>query len=362
MPHQEQRIRFTRAPDGTRLAYATHGGGYPLVRAAHWLTHLQYDWESPVWHPWLTELGRRFRMLRYDERGCGLSDWDVDDFSLDAWVDDLETVVDAAGYERFALLGMSQGAPVAIRYAVRHPERVSHLTIYGGYLLGWALRPMDEVERQERDASLTLMRIGWGRDNPTFRRLFTADFVPDGDDALLRAYDELMRRTTSPDNAVRFELAFGQLDVTQVAPEVTVPTLVMHLDDDQLISFSRGRHIAAAIPEARFVQLHGRNHILQPRDEAWPEFLRQLERFIGTEAIEESAPSGQPLSARETQVLRLVGQGLSNQQIAARLGLSVRTVERHLSNVYVKFDLSGKSARAAAAAREVELRGRDRGP
>jgi pimeloyl-ACP methyl ester carboxylesterase/DNA-binding CsgD family transcriptional regulator len=360
MHHDEQRIRFTRVPDGTRLAYATHGSGYPLVRAAHWLTHLQYDWESPVWHPWLTELGRRFRMLRYDERGCGLSDWDVDDFSMDAWVDDLEAVVDAAGYERFALLGMSQGAPVAIRYAARHPDRLSRLIIYGGYLLGWALQPMTDLERQEHDALMTLMRIGWGRDNPTFRRLFTADFVPDGDDALLRAYDELMRRTTSPDNAVSFELAFGQLDVTQVAPEVRVPTLVMHLDDDRIIAFSRGRQVATAIPDARFVQLHGRNHILQTRDEAWPEFLAQLEGFIGPEAVEAPAPSGQPLSARETQVVRLVGQGLSNQQIAAQLGLSVRTVERHLSNVYVKFDLSGKSARAAAAARDAERRGRDR--
>jgi pimeloyl-ACP methyl ester carboxylesterase/DNA-binding CsgD family transcriptional regulator len=362
MPDQEQRISFTRASDGTQLAYATHGSGYPLVRAAHWLTHLQHDWESPVWRSWLTELGRRFRMLRYDERGCGLSDWDVDDFSLDAWVDDLETVVNAAGYERFALLGMSQGAPVAISYAVRHPERVSHLVIYGGYLLGWAKRPMDEVERQEKDASLTLMRIGWGRDNPAFRRLFTADFVPDGDEALLRAYDDLMRRTTSPDNAVRFELAFGQIDVTQVAPEVQVATLVMHLDDDLIVSFGRGRQVAAAIPGARFVQLHGRDHILQPRDEAWPEFLHQLEGFVGAGAVEGPAPRGEPLSARETQVLRLVGQGLSNQRIAAQLGLSVRTVERHLSNVYVKFDLTGKSARAAAAAREVELRGRDRRP
>jgi pimeloyl-ACP methyl ester carboxylesterase/DNA-binding CsgD family transcriptional regulator len=362
MPHHEQRIRFTRAPDGTRLAYATHGSGYPFVRAAHWLTHLQYDWESPVWHPWLTELGRHFRMLRYDERGCGLSDWDVENFSLDAWVDDLETVVDAARYERFALLGMSQGAPVAIRYAVRHPDRVSHLIIYGGYLLGWAFRPMTDVERQEQDALMTLMRIGWGRVNATFRRLFTADFVPDGDDALLRAYDELMRHTTSPDNAVRFQLAFGQIDVTSAAPQIAVPTLVLHLDNDQVCAFSRGREVAAAIPEARFVQLHGRNHILQPRDEAWPEFFSQLERFIGAEAVEERGPSGQPLSAREAQVLSLVSRGLPNQQIAAQLGLSVRTVERHLSNIYVKFDLSGKSARAAAAAREVELRDRDRRP
>jgi pimeloyl-ACP methyl ester carboxylesterase/DNA-binding CsgD family transcriptional regulator len=358
-PSGEQHVGFVMTADRTRLAYAVHGQGYPLVRAAHWLTHVQHDWESPVWQPWLRDLGRRYRMVRYDERGCGLSDWDVEDFSVDAWVTDLEAVVDGARLNRFALLGMSQGAPVAISYAVRHPERVSHLIILGGYLQGWAKGEMSALERDEREASVTLMRIGWGRDNPSFRRLFTFDFVPDGDESVLRAYDELMRQTTSPANAARFEEAFGEVDVAELAPLVRVPTLVLHLDDDRVVPFEWGPRIASAIPGARFVQLHGRNHVLRPGEPAWGEFLRHLDDFVGTEqtvAPETVQHSADTLTRRQLEILGLVARGLTNQEIASTLGLSVRTVERHLSDVYVKLDLSGKAARAGAAARATELR------
>ena len=355
----DQRIQFATGRDGTRIAYATHGVGPPLVRAAHWLTHLQYDWESPIWRPWLTDLGRRFTMIRYDERGCGLSDWHAADFSLDAWVEDLEAVVDAARVNRFALLGMSQGAAVAIAYAVRHPERISHLVLFGGYLQGWRHREPDELRIQEHEAIVTLMRVAWGRDNPIFRRLVTQGFVPDGDEDLVRAYDELMRRTTSPENAARFESAFGHLDVTDLAPRVEVPTLVMHLDDDQEIPFSAGRAMAAAIPNARFVQLDGRNHVLRPDEPAWPRFLETITDFAAGSAPaqpDDASTVRDPLTARELQVLRLVALGRTNQEIAAELGLSVRTVERHLSNTYVKLDVSGKAGRAAAAARLARLR------
>jgi pimeloyl-ACP methyl ester carboxylesterase len=354
----DQRIQFATGRDGTRIAYATHGVGPPLVRAAHWLTHLQYDWESPIWRPWLTDLGRRFTMIRYDERGCGLSDWQAADFSLDAWVEDLEAVVDAAHLDRFALLGMSQGAAVAISYAVRHPERVSRLVLFGGYLQGWRHREPDELQIQEHEAVVTLMRVAWGRDNPIFRRLVTQGFVPDGDEELIRAYDELMRRTTSPENAARFEEAFGKLDVADLAPRIEVPTLVMHLDDDQEIPFSAGRDMAAAIPNARFVQLEGRNHVLRPDEPAWRRFLETITDFVADGAAPpgDAPPLRDPLTARELQVLRLVALGRTNQEIAAELGLSVRTVERHLSNTYVKLDVSGKAGRAAAAARLGTLR------
>lgn len=354
----DQRIQFATGRDGTRIAYATHGAGPPLVRAAHWLTHLQYDWESPIWRPWLTELGRRFTMIRYDERGCGLSDWQAAEFSLDAWVEDLEAVVDAARLDRFTLLGMSQGAAVAIAYAVRHPERVSHLVLFGGYLQGWRHREPDELQIQEHEAIVTLMRTAWGRDNPIFRRLVTEGFVPDGDEGLMKAYDELMRRTTSPENAARFEDAFGRLDVADLATRVAVPTMVMHLDEDREIPFSAGRAMAAAIPHARFVQLEGRNHVLRPDDPAWPRFLEAITEFAGGEAArrQDEAPSLRiPLTARELEVLRLVALGRTNQEIAAELELSVRTVERHLSNTYVKLDVSGKAGRAAAAARLADL-------
>lgn len=355
----DQRIGFATAPDGVRLAYATHGRGYPLVRAAHWLTHLQYDWESPVWIPWLSELGHRYRVIRYDERGCGLSDRDVADFSLDAWVADLEAVVDAAGLERFALLGMSQGSPVAIRYAVRHPDRVSHLVVLGGYLAGWARRGLPPAALREIEAGLTLIRLGWGRDDPKFRRLFTSDFVPDDDEALLRSYDELMRQTTSAENAARFEEAFGQLDARADAPLVRVPTLVLHVDDDRVVPFANGQEVAAAIPGAQFVQLHGRNHVLRPEEPAWRAFLAHLDEFIGSARparIAPARPDGPPLTRRQREILDLVAQGLGNREIGAELGLSVRTVERHLSNVYLKLDLAGRSARAGAAARATELR------
>lgn len=355
----EQRIGFVTARDGTRVAYATLGRGYPLVRAPHWLSHVQYEWESPVWRPWIEALGRRFRLLRYDERGNGLSDWDVADWSYDAWLEDMELVIRAAGFERFALLGLSQGAQLAISYAVRHPEHVSHLIILGGYMTGWNRRVLTDLQHDEMNAAITLMRIGWGRDNPAFRRIWTSDFVPDGDETLLAAFDELMRRTASPENAARFEHAFGQIDVADEARLVRVPTLVMHLDDDHVVSFQSGRRLAAAIPGARFVQLHGRNHIMRPGDPGWAPFLEQVEAFVGEPGLTFGDADGEAdgdLTGRELEVLDLVAHGRTNQQIAATLGLSVRTVERHLSNVYLKLGLSGKAARAAAAARATELR------
>jgi len=355
----QQRIGFVTAPDGTRVAYATHGSGYPLVRAPHWLSHVQYEWESPFWRPWMQALGERFHVLRYDERGNGLSDWDVADWSYEAWLQDMELVIDAAGFERFALLGISQGSELAISYAVRHPERVSHLVILGGYLTGWARRELSQLERDEINAEITLMRVGWGRDNPAFRRLWTSAFVPDGDETLLRAFDELMRRTTSPENAARFEEAFGQIDVAREAPLVQAPTLVLHVDEDQVTSSSWGPIIAAAIPGARFVPLPGRNHIIRPDEPAWARFLAELDAFIRTPSpalLATGSGTDGSLTVREREVLDLVARGRTNQEIGGALGLSVRTVERHLSNVYVKLGISGKAARAAAAARATELR------
>jgi pimeloyl-ACP methyl ester carboxylesterase/DNA-binding CsgD family transcriptional regulator len=349
----EQQIRFCTAHDGVRLAYATHGRGPPLVKAPNWLTHLEFDWKSPLWRPWLQGLGETNQVVRYDERGSGLSDWEVEKFSLEAWVADLEAVVDAAGVERFALLGLSQGAQIAIAFAVRHPERVSHVVACGGFLGG---EETSAAEQERSEALDSLIRIGWGQANPVFRRVFTTLLVPEATPEVMDWVDELQRVSTSPENALRFREAFRSIDVSALAPLVHAPTIVFHARDDEMVPFAEGRRLAATVPQARFVPLEGRNHIFLPEERAWQTFLAELRAFLGVAA----RPLGgelEALSSRERQILELVAEGLSNEEIATRLYLSVRTVERHLSNVYRKLGLSGKAARAAVAARVSQLSG-----
>jgi pimeloyl-ACP methyl ester carboxylesterase/DNA-binding CsgD family transcriptional regulator len=336
-----------------RLAYASHGRGPPIVKAPNWLTHVEFDWKSPLWRPWLEALGETNQVIRYDERGTGLSDWEVEDFSLDAWVADLEAVVDAAGVERFTLLGLSQGAQIGIAYAVRHPERVSHLVVCGGYLGG---EELTGTEREESEALDSLIKIGWGQANPVFRHVFTTLLVPGATPEVMDWVDELQRVSTSPENALRFSQAFRRIDVTELAPRVQAPTIVFHAQDDQMIPFAEGRRLATAVPNARFVPLEGRNHIFLTEEPAWQTFLVELRSFLGLPTWRSGGELG-ALSGRELQVLELVADGLSNEEIGTRLYLSTRTVERHLSNVYRKLGLSGKAARAAVAARVSQLSG-----
>ena len=349
-----QEVRFCAAPDGARIAYAVHGSGPPLVRTATWLTHLDFDWESPVWRHWLVGLGEQHTVLRYDERGCGLSDRDVEDLSLEARVGDLEAVVEAAGVERFALLGMSQSGPVAVAYAARHPERVSHLVLFATYARGRLMRDPSPSAREQAQLMISLIRMGWGQGEPAFRRLFTTLFIPDASAEQMEWFDELQRVTTEPETAVRIRHARNHDDVTRAAARVASRTLVLHARDDALAPFSEGRLLATLIPGARFVALESRNHILLADDPAWEAFRTELRHFLEPE--EPPRPELGELSARERDVLALVAQGLSNEAIAARLYLSVRTVERHLSNVYAKLRVSGKAARAAAAVRYTQGR------
>ncbi len=274
-----QHIHFCTASDGTSLAYSVVGTGPPLIKAANWLNHLEHDWDSPVWRHWIDGIVRCRSLIRYDERGNGLSDWNAADISFDAFVDDLASVVDAAGVDRFDLLGISQGCSVSIAYAVRHPEKVRRLILYGGYAAGWKVRAKPgEIER--REAMMTLTREGWGRNNPAFRQMFSTLFFPDATPAETAWFNELQRISTSPDNAVRLQSAFASIDVRHLLPHITVPTLVLHTRDDAIIPFDVGRAMASAIPGAEFVALESRNHLLLEKEAAWPRALDCIQAFL----------------------------------------------------------------------------------
>ena len=275
-----QHIAFCRAGDGVRLAYAVSGEGPPLVRAANWMTHLGYDIESPVWRHWVRDMSRRHRFIRYDERGCGLSDWDAADFTFDDWVADLESVVEALGVERFPLLGVSQGGAVAVAYAARHPERVTRLVLSGAYARGRAVRALTDDEKRAAALDLDLARVGWGRDDPAFRQVFAAQFIPDGTRADWAAFDQLQRRTTSPENAVRFLEEFARIDIRDQAGKVACPTLILHSRDDHRVPMRYGEELAALIPDSHLVALSSNNHLLTATEPAWRLFCDEVEAFL----------------------------------------------------------------------------------
>ena len=274
-----RRSTSARRADGVQLAYSRMGSGPPLVKTGNWMTHLEFDFESPIWRHLYRELSRDHTLIRYDARGNGLSDRDVEEVSFETFVSDLEAVVDAAGLERFALLGISQGCAVSIAYAVRHPERVSHLVLLGGYALGWAKRARSAAEKEQVAAMVTLVRLGWGQENPAFRQLFTSQFIPGGSKEQVDWFNELQRISTSPEDAVRNLIANGDTDVSASARQVTVPTLVMHARDDARVPFDQGRRLAAGIPGARFVPLASRNHLILEDEPAFPRFLQEMRAF-----------------------------------------------------------------------------------
>jgi pimeloyl-ACP methyl ester carboxylesterase/DNA-binding CsgD family transcriptional regulator len=345
-----QDVRFCRSADGTRLAYAVHGAGPPLLLASCWLSHLEFDWQSPVWRHFLLDLGRFATVVRYDERGYGLSDWDVSDHGLDARIADLEAVADAAGLERFALLGMSQGGPVAISYATRHPIRLTRLVLYGTHP-GQLSRDPESVELEQTFQQM--IKVGFGRKDSTFRRVFTSLMIPGASEEQAGWLDDLQPMATCTENAVRSRAARVQVDVADLLPDVSVPTLVVHARGDRMVDFARGRELAARIPGARLVMLDSDNHITLADEQAWPVFVAELAAFMAGDRIATRTSGSllRSLTDRELDVLRLVGRGADNQQVAQQLSLSVRTVERHLTSVYAKLGLSGRAARAAAVAR-----------
>ena len=333
------------------LAFAIDGEGSPLVKAGNWMTHLDYDRQSPVWRHWVRELSRGHGLVRYDERGCGLSDRQFDGTpTLDTYVGDLAAVVDAARLERFALFGISGGGPTAIEYAVRNPERVSHLVLYGTYTRGRYKR--GERQTEESRLLIDLMRVGWGGAVPAFRQVFSSFFIPSAAEEQKRWYDDMQQASSSGEMAARLWLSNTQIDITDTARRVPQPALVLHARHDRAVPYEEGRRLASLLPDARFVTLETDNHILQEGEPAWEAFLAEVRTFLGDDQRTPTVDADlSELSEREREVLELVAAGMSNEEIAERLFLSTRTVERHLSNVYAKLRLSGKSARAAAAAR-----------
>ncbi len=277
---RDQEIRYCRSPGGVRIAYATSGSGPPLVKAANWLTHLDLERDSVIWGHWIDALSARHRLVRYDERGCGLSDWEAGEFSLRTWVEDLELVVASAGLTRFPLIGLSQGCAVAISYAVRHPEQVSRLVLVGGYARGRLTRARTAEEREEAALDLQIGRVAWRRDDPAYRQVFAAQFLPDESRETWDAFNMLQRATTSTENVVRFLDTFARIDVSALAARVRCPTLILHARRDQRVPAQQARELAAQIPDSVLRLVDSGNHILTAGEPAWPVVIHEIERFL----------------------------------------------------------------------------------
>ena len=337
MSQSRQRIRFLNTRDGVKLAWAESGEGPLLVKAANWLTHLEFEWDSPVWRHWLSFFSDHFRYVRFDERGCGLTDWEVPDLTMDRWVDDLASVVEAARPDGpVPLLGISQGAATCIAYATRYPERVSRLILYGGYARGYYHRGNPDAASEHR-AIREALRVGWGKENPAFRQLFTSRFIPGGTAEQVAWFNDLCRKTTSAKVAVEILEARSRLDVTALLDQVRVPTLVIHANEDNVVPFTEGRLLASAIRDAQFVELPSKNHVLLEDEPAWRRFQDAVLEFFGMAA---GAQGGDDpfvsLSRRERQILALITEGLGNAEIGERLSISEKTVRNHISKVYDK--------------------------
>jgi pimeloyl-ACP methyl ester carboxylesterase/DNA-binding CsgD family transcriptional regulator len=355
MSQLAQEIRFCTSRDGVRIAYATCGAGPPLIWIGHWVRHLNFDWESPIWRPWLSLLSSRHCVIRYDWRGCGLSDRDVE-FSLEKHVEDLEAVVEATALQHFVLVAEAGGGVVSIVYAARHPERVTRLVLYGTQTRG-ALVRRDTKRVQEGRAFVEVMKVGWHSDTPAYGKFFTALHMPDASAEQLRSYGDLLRLTTSPENAAALVQAYFEADALDAVARVRCPTLVLHAREDAIIPFEEGRLVAALIPNARFVPLESRNHILQEREPAWQHMVSEVEAFLPVNSNDSRGFSVATLTPRERDVLELIARGLDNYRIAKQLGISEKTVRNHASMVFDKIGANSR-AQAVALARDAGL-GRD---
>jgi pimeloyl-ACP methyl ester carboxylesterase/DNA-binding CsgD family transcriptional regulator len=352
-----QSIRFTHSADGTRLAYAVHGEGFPLVRAAHWLTNIDLDWKTPVWRPWFDALGARYRFHRYDSRGCGLSDRRATHASLDVLVADLEAVVDAAELDQFSLLGTSQGGAVSMAYAVRHPERVRSLVLLGAFARGPLRRDPTPADLESFHAQLKLIEVEWGQDNPAFIQLFTNLFFPNATPEQVRSFNELQRMSCTPEHAARIVSAFSDIDASSYLPQIACPTLVLHTRGDMCAPFDEGLFIASSIPGARLVPLETQSHVPMPGEPSFDRAIEEMDAFLPATRGGETGRDGAPfpaLTRREREVLGHIAQGSDNAQIAAHLDLSEKTVRNHITNIFDKIGAENRG-QAIVLAREAGL-------
>ena len=346
-----QQIRFATASDGVKIAFASSGEGCPLVRAGHWMTHLEWDWQTPVWRPMLESLGKRHQLYRYDSRGTGLSDREVGPLTLDKLVADLEAVVDAAGLDRFALLGASQGGAVSIAYAARHPERVSHLVLLDALARGLLVRQPGVAARELLDAMARLVLAGWGQDNPAFRQMFTSQFFPGASREQADAFNDMQRLSCTPEHAQRLVRAFAEIDASPWLAEVHCPTLVLHCRGDARVPFDEGRFIASGIAGARFEPLESMNHIPLLGEPAFEESLALIHDFLPDGAGTQGGEGFSGLTRREREVVELLARGLDNAQIGAHLGLAEKTVRNNISAVFEKLGAENR-AQAIVRARD----------
>lgn len=357
-----QQIRFCRSFDGARLAYAVTGNGPPLVMTPFWFGHLELNWHSPVFRPWLDALSRDYALLRWDQRGCGLSDRDVADFSFEALVRDAQAVADAAGYQRFAMYGGNQGGAIAIEYAARHPQRVSHLALFNAYARGWLKRGLGRAFEEENDARLKLIEVGWEREEPYYRQMLASQHVAQGaSQEELRHLTELVRQAVPARSLMALIRCMFAVDVTASAAALTCPVLVMHARSAPRVPFEEGRIVAGLVPGARFVPLDTSNNILLEREPAFKEFFAELRAFIPRSASAVSRERFAQLSARECEILERMAQGLDNAQIAAHLALSEKTVRNYISHIFDKLGVENRG-QAIVLAREHGLGARGGAP
>ncbi|MGZ3348880.1 MAG: alpha/beta fold hydrolase [Xanthobacteraceae bacterium] len=356
MAQAAQQIRFCASRDGARIAYATCGKGPAIVWIGHWIRHLKFDWDSLVWRPWLSMLTRDHSVIRYDWRGCGLSDRDGIEFSAEKYVQDCEAVVEAAQLKPFVMIAMASGATVAIAYAARHPDQVSHLVLWGSQTCGWLIRGRSARQAEQADARLKMIELGWPNDNPAYGQFFTMLHMPDARPEHIRSYNDLLRLTSSPNTTLKLVRTYWESDVRELIPKVRCPTLVLHAREDAIVPFEEGRAVASLIPGAHFVPLESRNHVLVETEPAWQQMAEALSDFLPAAPRPLAVLDG--LTAREREIVELVAQGLDNGEISARLKISDKTVRNHVSIIFSKLEVASR-AQAVALARDAGFGRRD---